>query len=86
MPKIKLCLDIEISNYSELAKLYASRHNMPEALVAMMPETALKTAVDGKIVEKVKLKLGDFVGVASEPALVTAAVGLGFLLRLILLA
>jgi len=61
MPKIKLCLDIEISNYSELAKLYASRHNMPEALVAMMPETALKTAVDGKIVEKVKLKLGDFV-------------------------
>lgn len=61
MPKIKLCLDIEIANYSELAKLYASRHNMPEALVAMMPESALKAAVDGKIVEKVKLKLGDFV-------------------------
>jgi len=61
MPKIKLCLDIEIGNYSELAKLYASRHNMPEALVAMMPESALKTAVDSKIVEKVKLKLGDFV-------------------------
>ncbi|KAF1082439.1 MAG: hypothetical protein GQF41_1160 [Candidatus Rifleibacterium amylolyticum] len=61
MPKIKLCLDIEIANYNELAKLYASRHNMPEALVAMMPESALKAAVDGKIVEKVKLKLGDFV-------------------------
>lgn len=61
MPQIKLCLDIEIGNYSELAKLYASRHNMPEALVAMMPESALKAAVDSKIVEKVKLKLGDFV-------------------------
>ncbi len=61
MPKIKLCLDIEIGNYSELAKIYANRHNMPEALVAMMPESALKTAVDSKIVEKVKLKLGDFV-------------------------
>ncbi len=61
MPKIKLCLDIEIGNYNELAKIYASRHNMPEALVAMMPESALKSAVDSKIVEKVKLKLGDFV-------------------------
>jgi len=57
MPKIKLCLDIEIGNYSELAKIYANRHNMPEALVAMMPESALKTAVDSKIVEKVNSSL-----------------------------
>jgi hypothetical protein len=61
MPKIKLCLDIEIGNYKEVAKIYASRHNMPEALVAMMPESTLKEMVDSKIVEKVKIKLGTFV-------------------------
>ncbi len=61
MPKIKLCLDIEIGNYTEVAKIYAGRHNMPEAMVALMPENTLKSMVDSKIVEKLKLRLGDFV-------------------------
>ena len=62
MPKIKLCLDIEIENYQEAVKLYAAQKNMSlELISAMMPEAAIKMAVDKKITEKIKLKLGDFV-------------------------
>lgn len=62
MPKIKLCLDIDITNYTDAAKLYASKHNMPaELLTAMMPESAIKMAVDKKVTEKIKIRLGDFV-------------------------
>lgn len=61
MPKIKLCLHIEIENYTEVAKLYASQHNMPEAFVAMMPESTLKNSVDKKVIEKLTSRLGSFV-------------------------
>lgn len=61
MPKIKLCLDIEIGNYTEVAKIYARQHNMPESLATMMPEASIKAAVDKKIVEKLSLRLGNFV-------------------------
>ncbi len=61
MPKIKVCLDIEIENYAEVARLYASKHNMPEALVAMMPESTLKMSVDKKVIEKLTVRLGSFI-------------------------
>ncbi|GEM_PF-1859585 len=62
MPKIKLCLDIDIDNYKEAVKLYASQKNMPiELITAMMPEAAIKSAVDQKITEKIKIRLGEFV-------------------------
>lgn len=59
MPKIKLCLDIEIANYTEVAKNYSAKHNMPGAdFLSMLPEATIRAAVDKKVVDKIQSKLG----------------------------